>query len=786
MHRWPGVCFVSLFLAMGAVGNSAADRWDWPLGVNPKTDGKLRTIHEILASAPCSPATVVPVNDVHWREERFDLHLRTGTIYLCPPVEGVPVFASFHGDAVVSFNPSSRGARRQLEYWTGREGIGPEPVSEAHFFTLRGKDLAGQLGIPLPAEPGRDAPPEGDPGRRVFRRLGTDLAYAFLNRDAGAAGTAVVAFPLESLRPLGNGDSFVMYSFDPQTEQEVTLGIAGHASRMPPVDYRYSFLPIAQEHSSSRRFRAAAQALGYRTEVRVRPKSEGTTEHATVRFRAHGALGALRLRYATRMQVSAVTDEHGAPLPFLQWSFKEMDPVLDDHLLVRFDPPLEPGREGRIEIASKGPLVESVGTYYKDIVGFVSSPYEIVTGGTTRILADEDSWYPALDDPRGATHEVVVCAKGKLEGYSAGLLVKSWAEGDDRCSEFRTERPVPRATFYVGKFHEKVGEADGLTVEVYTDSTDVDSMRNIEYAHTELSNALRVYRQLFAPLDITRFRAVSTPTFHGRGFAGILLLSAYGGFRGDYSSADLFRAHEVAHQWWGNMVDVEDWPQDRWLEESIAEYAAMEYYRIRFEKPTLVAQAIERSWYLPETKGEPLVRKLLTGEKENIRDFEAAPVSLGAQNVYTKGALVVHMLRYLFRAKQGNDGQFWELLRGILTEYRDRRVSTATFMAEAEKRLGEPIPWFWEQWLYGTTVPRLEWSHSVVEQGGSWLVIVHAKQVDTSFRLTIPVYVHFGGDRHASVPLWMNGAEARAEIRLPEKPKSVTLNDFYEALVTVR
>ncbi|MCU0224530.1 MAG: hypothetical protein MUF27_10775 [Acidobacteria bacterium] len=781
-----GVGTVLALLVLGAMGESVADRWDWPLGVNPKSDGRLRSLHEALALDACSPATQVPVSDAHWRDEGFHLYLKSGTLYLCPAIEGVPVLASFHGEAVVSYQPSSRGARRQLEHWIGRAEVGPERVTEAHFFTLRGQDLAGQLGLTVPAEPSRGAPPESDPGRRVFRRLGTRLAFAFLNRDTQAAGTAWIAFPLESLRPVGNGDAMAVFSIDPQAQQEVALAIAGHATRMPPADYRTSVLPIAEEHAAGRRFRPTARGLGYRTEVRVRPRYEGTTVRATVRFRPEAAAGALRLRFATRMQVSAVTDERGAPLPFLQWAFKEMDPALDESLLVRFDPPLQPGQETRIEIASRGPLIESVGTYYKDVLGFVTSPYEIVTGGTTRALLDEDAWYPALDDPAGAIHEVVLCAKGKLRGYGSGLLVRSWSEGDDRCSEFRTERPVPRTTFYVGQFRDHLVEADGIALEVYTDTADVDSMRNIEYAANELGNALRVYRQLFTPLDITRFRAVSTPTFHGRGFAGILLLSGYGGFRGDTSGADTFRAHEVAHQWWGNLVDVQDWPQDRWLEESIAEYAAMEYYRIRFEKPTLVAEAIDRSWYLPETKGDPLIRKRLTGESEQIRTYQAAPISMGGPNVYTKGALVVHMLRYLFRAKQGNDGQFWELLRGILVKYRDQRISTAIFIAEAEKRLGEPIPWFWEQWLYGTAVPRIEWSHSVVEQQGSWLVTVQAKQVDTSFRLTIPVYFHFGGDRHASVPLWMNGPEARAEIRLPEKPRSVTLNDFYEALVVVR
>ncbi|MBP7148230.1 MAG: hypothetical protein KBD01_11830 [Acidobacteria bacterium] len=86
-----------------------------------------------------------------------------------------------------------------------------------------------------------------------------------------------------------------------------------------------------------------------------------------------------------------------------------------------------------------------------------------------------------------------------------------------------------------------------------------------------------MFRRLFLPLDLPAFWAVSTSTFHGRGFQGVLLLGGYAGFRSDYSSLDAFRAHEVAHQWWGNAVYVRDWPRDRWITESFAEIAAMKY-----------------------------------------------------------------------------------------------------------------------------------------------------------------------------------------------------------------
>jgi hypothetical protein len=47
----------------------------------------------------------------------------------------------------------------------------------------------------------------------------------------------------------------------------------------------------------------------------------------------------------------------------------------------------------------------------------------------------------------------------------------------------------------------------------------------------------------------------------------------------------------------------------------------------------------------------------------------------------------------------------------------------------------------------------------------------------------VPVYVHLGGKQIATRPLVFEGRTARAELIVPSKPKDVTLNDYYEALV---
>jgi len=381
MHRWPGVCLVSLFLA-DAVPSETLLRTGGtgPLGVNRRPTE--------AADDPRDPGVrhLVPRprscrSTMRTGGERFPISTCGRYDLLCPPVEGVPVFASFHGTPSSASTRRAAAPGRQLEFWTGSERIGPEPVSEAHFFTLRGKDLAGQWGSRSPRNPPRRASrerswPPGVP--RVSHGPGLRLSQP--RRRGGGNRRASRSRSNRSGRS-GTADSFVMYSFDPQTEQEVTLGIAGHASRMPPVDYRYSFLPIAQEHSSSRRFRAAAGA-GLPHGGQGPAQIEGDDPPNTPRsVSAPMDAGALRLRYATRMQVVGGDRRarRAAPVPAV--SFQGDGPgarttTSSCASIRRSSPAGKPGsRSPRKDRSSR-----ASGPTTRTSSGSVSSPYEIVTG----------------------------------------------------------------------------------------------------------------------------------------------------------------------------------------------------------------------------------------------------------------------------------------------------------------------------------------------------------------------------------------------------------------------
>ena len=144
------------------------------------------------------------------------------------------------------------------------------------------------------------------------------------------------------------------------------------------------------------------------------------------------------------------------------------------------------------------------------------------------------------------------------------------------------------------------------------------------------------------------------------------------------------------------------------------------------------------------------------------------------------------MLRYAFKTSKGGDESFWNMMRAFLEKHANQRVSTADFIADAEKALGSPIPWFWDQWLYRSEIPTVQWSDKIEPKDGKFLLTVTGEQLNTDFTLLIPVFVHFKGGRTMSRPLALKGPKGQLQLLLPEQPTDVTLNDTWESLVILK
>jgi aminopeptidase N len=165
----------------------------------------------------------------------------------------------------------------------------------------------------------------------------------------------------------------------------------------------------------------------------------------------------------------------------------------------------------------------------------------------------------------------------------------------------------------------------------------------------------------------------------------------------DFALSESVIAHELAHQWFGNSVSLENW-QDIWLKEGIATYSDwlwMEYT----EGAEALDEKIHRvylaeSWPATHPPGNP------------------SPDNLFTSKVYDRGALTFHSLRL-----RVGDEVFFQILRTYTERFRYGNASTADFITVAEEVSGQELGEFFDAWhmqrkshLY----QRWIWSHDLI------------------------------------------------------------------------
>jgi aminopeptidase N len=186
-------------------------------------------------------------------------------------------------------------------------------------------------------------------------------------------------------------------------------------------------------------------------------------------------------------------------------------------------------------------------------------------------------------------------------------------------------------------------------------------------------------------------------------------------------SSDNLVAHELAHQWWGDLLTCKDWAE-LWLNESFATYFATlwtEYDRGWDEAAYQRYQ--EAQSYLDEDRQQyrrPIVSyRYQTGW--NMFD----------RHSYPKGARVLHMLRYVL-----GDEAFWRALKHYCQKHAYGVVETADLRVAIEESTGQGLNWFFDQWIYHGGHPEFEVSYTWDES--EKLVRLKVKQVQTVDALT--------------------------------------------------
>lgn len=190
--------------------------------------------------------------------------------------------------------------------------------------------------------------------------------------------------------------------------------------------------------------------------------------------------------------------------------------------------------------------------------------------------------------------------------------------------------------------------------------------------------------------------------------------------------ADGLIVHEMAHQWFGDLVTCKDWGH-LWINEGFATHAEYLWDEKKFgpDEAAYDFWQASNSWMRGSALyGKPIVRHDFTDSNEN------------GGNVYTKAGLVLEMLR-----RELGDADFSRSMKLFLEKNRYQAVVTADVVRAIEEATGKNEDFFFDQWIYGAGAPKFQVSYTYDEA---------AKQV----KLTVKQTQKVEGDVHLfTVPL---------------------------------
>ena len=299
-------------------------------------------------------------------------------------------------------------------------------------------------------------------------------------------------------------------------------------------------------------------------------------------------------------------------------------------------------------------------------------------------------WMPAIDDPDArATLRLRVTMPREWTGAASGRHVSRRLVSPDKAIvEWQLDRAVPTYTF-------------GFAVGRFDEIEDNTSRVGLRYLARGLSknDVGRVFEESARMMAFFEDRAgvafpgaaysqVLVERTAGQEMAGLSIFSEeYGrAVIADPSAIGLI-AHELAHQWWGNMVTNRAFTEF-WLNEGFATFMAAAYREQRFGREAYLSDIASMKSRYEQVRARGNDRPLV------FPDWNR-PTADDRTLVYQKGGYALHELRELV-----GDAAFWAGIRRYTTTHFGKSVTTADFRAAMEQASGTDLGGFFDRWVY--------------------------------------------------------------------------------------
>jgi aminopeptidase N len=354
---------------------------------------------------------------------------------------------------------------------------------------------------------------------------------------------------------------------------------------------------------------------------------------------------------------------------------------------------------------------------------YPNKPVQVWTQGENE---DNHYWFPCYDYPNDkATVEMRVTVNEKFIAVSNGALLEVTPHPENKTRTFFWYSAKPFSSYLIS-----------LIVGNYVTIEDWHKHIPVQY-NVYPSQKQDALRSFGATVDMMRFFSEKTGfEYPWQRYAQTVITDfTYGGMENtsaatltetsihdarahlDYSSEGLI-AHELAHQWFGDLLTCRNWSH-AWLNEGFATYFESLY--IEGSKGW-----DEHQWDIIQKQHKVVESDTGADRRPTVTDNYIEAEQLFDARIYDRGAAILHMLRFVM-----GDQKFWEGIRHYVDLHQYECVTTNDFQHAMEDVAKQDLGWFFGEWLLKAGYPRFRVSSSYdIDSKTIHLAVVQNQHVD--------------------------------------------------------
>lgn len=381
-------------------------------------------------------------------------------------------------------------------------------------------------------------------------------------------------------------------------------------------------------------------------------------------------------------------------------------------------------------------------------------------------------WLACVDHPADkAGVEFIVTAPNHYQVVSNGIQMEETdLPGNKKLTHWKEEIPLPPKIMVIGVAEFAVqyaGDAAGIPVYswVYPQNRNEGF-----YDYEQAREILPFFINFIGPYAYKKLANIQSLTLFGGMENASAIFYSENSVTGKRTIEGLL-AHEIAHQWFGNMATEKNFSHI-WLSEGFATYFTNLYMEYTYGRMKMIEMLEEQR------------KEVIRYSKRSVSaviDTNSNYMELLNANSYQKGGWILHMLR-----NETGDELFQKIIRSYYRQYAGKNADSEDLRKLTEEISKKNMEQFFTQWLYRPGQPDLNITWQFDSKNNKLNLDVVQKQKDI-FHFPLEIFIRYPSGAKTE-KIFINSRTKTFSFPVKMKPLSVSADPdvklLFEASVT--